>query len=77
MGWIIYGLTYFAVIIFSAVFLSGGSLAYGFCNYYDGMLSDKNEFNRIGNFYSQNALVKLDVCLYGDGNVLNKFNIAS
>jgi hypothetical protein len=41
LGWIIYGIAYFGVIILSAVLLSGGSLAYGFCNYFDGMLNNQ------------------------------------
>ena len=77
IGWVIYGISYFGVILLAAVFLSGGSLSYSFCNYFDDMLNNQTEFNKFGKFYSQNPLMKLDVCLYGDGNVLKKFNIAN
>ncbi len=76
LGWVIYGITYFGVIALVFAFLSVGSIGYSFCNYFDLMVNDKVEFNRIGQAYSQNVFTKLDACLYGDGNVLSKFNIA-
>lgn len=42
LGWVIYGITYFGIIILTFVFLSGGGLAYQVCNYYDGMLSSQS-----------------------------------
>lgn len=76
IGWVIYGITYFGIIGLTFTFLSMGSMGFSFCNYYNNMLTNKTEFDRIGQAYSQNSLTKLDICLYGDGNVLNKFNIA-
>jgi hypothetical protein len=76
LGWVIYAFTYFGVIALTFIFLSMGSVGYTFCNYFDKMVNDQAEFNKIGEAYSQNAFTKLDVCMYGDGNVLSKFNIA-
>lgn len=76
LGWVIYGIMYFGIVILVFAFLSAGSIGYQFCNYFDSMVSDEVEFNKIGQSYSQNVFTKLDVCLYGDGNVLEKFNIA-
>lgn len=42
LGWVIYGLAYFGIIVLTAVLLSGGSLGYTFCNYYGNMLNNKN-----------------------------------
>lgn len=76
LGWVIYGLMYFGVIALTFIFLPMSSIGYTFCNYFDQMVTNKAEFNRITEAYSQNAFSRLDVCLYGDGNVLSKFNIA-
>jgi hypothetical protein len=70
LGWAIYGITYFGVIALVFVFLSLGSVGYTFCTYYDSMINSQASFNKLGEAYSQNVFTKLDVCLYGDGNVL-------
>lgn len=77
LGWAIYGLTYFGVIALVFVFLSLGSVGYTFCSYYDSMINSQASFNKLGEAYSQNVFTKLDVCLYGDGNVLKKFSLAN
>jgi hypothetical protein len=41
VGWIIYAITYFGIIGLTYAFLSGGSIAFSFCNYYDGMLTNQ------------------------------------
>ena len=51
------------------------SAGYTFCQYFNASLSNQSEFSRIGEYYSQNVLSKLNVCLFGDGNVLKKFQI--
>lgn len=76
LGWVIYGLMYFGIIILVFIFLQAGSIAYGFCSYFDGMVTDQVQFNKISQTDSQNPFTKLDICLYGDGNVLSKFHIA-
>ena len=72
-GWVVYGLTYFGVVFIVFLMLSYGSLGYTFCQYYSGFLTDEAQFARIGDYYSQNVLTKLDTCLYGNGDVLDKF----
>lgn len=42
LGWIIYGLMYFGVIVLTFIFLSMGSVGYTFCNYFDQMVSNKS-----------------------------------
>ena len=41
LGWIIYGITYFGVIVLVFAFMSAGSIAFSFCNYFDGMVSSQ------------------------------------
>ncbi len=41
LGWIIYALTYFGIVVLTFMFLSMGSVGYSFCNYFDKMVSDK------------------------------------
>lgn len=74
-GWVAFGLTYFGVILTCFMLLPMGSMGYTFCDYYYGMLTTDTEFARIGDSYSQNPLSKLDICIRGNGNVLQKFNI--
>ena len=53
-----------------------GSLGYTFCEYYGAMLVNQTQFQRLGDYDTQHILNRLDVCIYGDGNVLTKFQIA-
>jgi hypothetical protein len=41
LGWVIYGLMYFGIIILVFIFLQAGSIAYGFCSYFDGMVTNQ------------------------------------
>ena len=52
------------------LFIGLGSIGYGFCEYYKGLLTGQEVFQNIKSENSQNILNKLDVCLYGDGNAL-------
>lgn len=76
LGWVIFGLAYAGVLAVAFVTLSVGSLGYGFCSYYEVMLNNQTQFSRLNEAYSQNVLSRLDVCLFGDGNALEKFSIA-
>ena len=40
LGWVIYGVMYFGVVVLVFLFLSGGSIAYSFCNYFDQMVTN-------------------------------------
>ena len=48
LGWVIYAFTYFGIVALTFIFLSMGSVGYNFCNYFDQMVTNKAEFNRIG-----------------------------
>ena len=37
---------------------------------------NQTQFDKIGDFYSQNIFNRLDVCILGDGDVLTKFDIS-
>lgn len=41
LGWVIYGIMYFGIIILVFCFLSMGSIGYSFCNYFDSMVSSE------------------------------------
>ena len=75
-GWVLFGITYFGVVFIAFFALPMGSLGYAFCDYYAGMLSNQTDFQLISNYDPQHILNRMDVCIYGDGNVLQKFNIA-
>jgi hypothetical protein len=48
LGWVIYALSYFGIVALTFIFLSMGSVGYTFCNYFDKMVTNQAEFNRIG-----------------------------
>lgn len=77
LGWTIYGLAYFGVIVVTYYCLSVGSISYNFCNYFHDMLTVQVSYNKLNAAYSQNMFGRLDVCLFGDGNAMKKFSIAS
>lgn len=81
IGWVIYGLTYFGIIVLTFLFFALGGLSYTFCDFYGSMINSQSSFSTFGqqngNTSFNKAFQKLDVCFYGDGNILKKFNIAS
>jgi len=76
MGWTIFGLSYIGVIILTFIMLSVGSIGYGYCSYLSLMLNDQTQFARLGGFYAQNSFMRIDTCIFGDGNALSKFSLA-
>jgi hypothetical protein len=48
IGWVIYGLTYFGIIVITFIFFSLGGLSYSFCKFYGNMLSDQATFSEFG-----------------------------
>lgn len=77
IGWTIFGLAYIGVIVLTFYLLSVGSVAYGFCNYFSVMIKDQTAYARLGASYTQNAFMRLDTCIFGDGNALQKFSLAN
>jgi hypothetical protein len=75
IGWAAYGIGLIGSIIIIFFTMGLGSLGYGFCNYFDQMISNQTSFNQLGGSNSQNPFVKLKSCFYGDGNVLDSFSL--
>ena len=48
VGWVIFAVAYFGVVLIAIVFVPVGSLAFGFCQYNDDMLTNRAQFNRLG-----------------------------
>lgn len=80
-GWVIFGFIYFAILIILVILLAAGGLSYNFCQYFGTVIgsshgyvaftqsSKPSSFNKFFNY--------LDVCFFGDGNILKKFYVSS
>lgn len=77
LSWVIFGVSYLGVIFLTFLFVPGGSVAQQTCNFLQKSLTNKTEFQRLRNYYSENVLSKLEVCLFDDGNILRTFNAYS
>jgi len=75
LGWTIFGIVYAGVLVITFLVLSVGSVAYGFCSYYKTMLTDQSAYNTLGISYTQNAFMRVDTCIFGSGNALDKFSL--
>jgi len=81
LGWVAYGITYFGIVVISFIFLALGGISYSFCQFYGGLVtsnssyvaytqsSSSSQFNRL--------FAKLNVCFYGDGNIMKQFTISN
>lgn len=74
LSWGIMGLMYFGVLVMTYVFLPGASIASDFCKVYKQTLTSQTDYGKFGDYYSQNILTKLNVCIYGNGSILDTFN---
>lgn len=70
LGWFIFAFSFVGGLILMYIFIGLGSIGYGFCQYYDGLLNGKDIFYSIQGENTQNILSKVGTCLYGDGDVL-------
>lgn len=77
LSWVIFGLSYLGVIALTFIFVPGGSIAYQVCNYFQKSLTNRTEFERLGGYYSENVLTRIEGCLFDDGNILRTFNAYS
>jgi hypothetical protein len=77
LGWAIYGLTYLGVIVVAYYVLSVGSISHNFCSYFHDMLTVRVSYDKLNAAYTQNLFTRLDVCVFGDGNAMEKFSIAN
>ena len=77
LGWTIYGFTYIGVIMVVYYTFSIGSISYNFCQYFNDMLTVQVSYDKLNQAYSQNMFSRLDVCIFGNGNAMEKFSIAN
>lgn len=76
-GWVLFGLLYFGIIMVLFIFLSFGGLSYSFCKYFKSIIDSNNGYitftqaSKTSNF--NKFFLYLDVCFFGDGNILKKF----
>ena len=79
-GWCLFGLIYFAVLGTMLFFMVIGSVSHIFCNYFETVISSQVEFLAYSNKGQTNAMNQLfqylDVCFFGDGNILKKFYVS-
>lgn len=77
LAWVIFGISYLGVVALTFIFVPGGSVAQQTCTYFNKSLTNQTEFQRLRGYYSENVLNRIDVCLFGDGNILRTFNAYS
>lgn len=79
-GWGVFGLIYFGVLFVLYMQLSVGGLSYNFCQYFASIIKSQNGFISFTDSTSASNFNKffdyLDVCLFDDGNILKKFQLA-
>lgn len=74
VAWGILGLMYFGVLAMTYVFLPAGSVGMDMCKVYNRALNNQSYYRKFGEQYAQSISTKLEVCLFGDGAILNTFN---
>lgn len=74
LSWGILGLMYFGVLVMTYAFLPAGSIGMDMCKVYNKALTNQTYFRKFGEQYSQSVTTKIEVCLFGDGAILNTFN---
>jgi hypothetical protein len=77
IGWLIYSCSFIGGLILMYLFIGLGSIGYGFCQYYDGLLKGTDVFQKIQASNSQNVINRIKTCMYGNGNTLESFGVAN
>ena len=79
-GWVLLGFMYFAVVGVLFIFLAVGGLSYNFCDYYGSIITTNKGYTSFISTTTPSNFNKffsyLDVCLFDDGNILEKFELA-
>jgi hypothetical protein len=79
-GWVVLGCSYFAVLGVLFVMLAIGGLTLNFCDYLGGITASTGPLLTFAQAGSGSAFNKfflyLDVCFFGDGNILKKFSLS-
>ena len=79
-GWCLLGLIYIGVVGIMVSFMVVGGVSHVFCQYFDGVINNQSKFldyslnsdtNAVNHFFKY-----LDVCFFGDGNILKKFYVS-
>lgn len=81
LGWLLYGLLYFGVLVLCYTFLVVGGISFAFCQFYGGVVSSKASldayrFNSKATPYSRLFQI-LDPCFFGNGNISHSFDITN
>ena len=80
-GWCLFGIIYCIVLVMMVFFMVLGGVSNIFCSYFNSVINDQNSFvtystksdaNAVNHFFQY-----LDVCFFGDGNILKKFSVSS
>ncbi len=81
IGWVAYGITYFGIVALTFIFFTLGGLSYTFCQYYGGIITNSStysQFGQAGGSTSFNRIFqKLNVCFYGNGSILQSYDITN
>jgi hypothetical protein len=76
-GWVLLGCMYFSVLGVLFIFLAVGGLSYNFCDYYGSIITNNKAYASFTSATTASNFNKffnyLDVCLFEDGNILEKF----
>lgn len=81
LGWILYGLLYFGIVVLCYAFFVVGGISFAFCQFYGGVVSSKAQldayrFNSKATPYNRLFQI-LDPCFFGNGNISRSFDITS
>lgn len=79
-GWVLYGFMYFAVVAVMFAMLVIGGVSNSFCEYFGTVINSSSSFASFSSQTDGGSLSKvsryMDVCFFGDGNILKKFAVA-
>ena len=80
-GWGLLGLQYFGVLVVLIGFLVVGGVSYVFCQYFGSVIANPTVFSSYSletGANSYNHLFQyMDVCFFGDGDILRKFGLSN
>ena len=73
LGWIIYGVTYFGVVVLTFNFFAMGGIVFNFCEWYSDVINHQSSFISYSNndqLSQFNRLFqRMDNCFYGNGTM--------
>lgn len=79
-GWVLLGFSFFGVLGVLLVWLAVGGIGTSFCQYYESIISSSDKLLIYSEADSSSSFNKfffyLNVCLFGDGNILKEFSMS-